>query len=753
MKRLLILVASLLVAVAGLLLAGAQGWLGREYGPGEIVAPARPGSDAAQAQAAIAAVAPAGLPSGRQILFGDLHVHTIYSTDANLMSLPLMQGDGPHPPADACDFARYCSRLDFFSLNDHAEAMTPARWSATRDSVRQCNALTDPADPDLVAFLGYEWTQMSMQQAANHYGHKNVVFRDTEEGKVPLRPIAARNPGVSLDAFVPPIGQRLALPLIDPLNANAYFDFNRFGMEAAALPECPEGVDTRELPADCRESAATPAELFRKLDESGLESIVIPHGNTWGMYTAMESTWDKQLAGDMQDPKRQFLVEIYSGHGNSEEYRPWMPVRRQGGTLACPEPTKDYLPVCWQAGELIRERCLAAGTDATQCDARAAEARERAVAAGTGDEFGVVAGAEPGEWLDAGECRDCWMPAFNYRPGGSTQYALAIGNFDDPGAAPRRLRFGILASSDVHSARPGTGYKEYARIPMSEARGPRDETSLRLMRGGGGERLDRARTEAEMREQRRAVLFQRLERQASFWLTGGLVAVHADSRRREDVWAALKRKEVYGTSGPRMLLWFDLLGPQGERAVPMGSEVSLAANPRFRVRAAGSFEQKPGCPKDSIDALGQERLDRLCLGECYFPSDVRRPVSRVEVVRIRPQQRPGEDVDALIEDPWRVYPCTTGADGLCTVEFEDEEFASAGRESLYYVRAIEAPSPAINADPLRCETDANGVCIRANPCQGDYRTPRSDDCLAPTEERAWSSPIFVDPAIDPVRAG
>ncbi|MFM7273245.1 MAG: DUF3604 domain-containing protein, partial [Gammaproteobacteria bacterium] len=220
----------------------------------------------------------------------------------------------------------------------------------------------------------------------------------------------------------------------------------------------------------------------------------------------------------------------------------------------------------------------------------------------------------------------------------------------------------------------------------------------------------------------------------------------ADSRRREDIWAALKRKEVYGTSGPRMLLWFDLLGPQGEREVPMGSEVSLAANPRFRVRAAGSFEQKPGCPEDSIDALGQERLDRLCLGECYFPSDVRRPLSRIEVVRIRPQQRPGEDVDALIEDPWRVYPCTAGADGLCTVEFEDEEFASAGRESLYYVRAIEAPSPAINADPLRCETDANGVCIRANPCQGDYRTPKSDDCLAPTEERAWSSPIFVDVA-------
>jgi hypothetical protein len=111
----------------------------------------------------------------------------------------------------------------------------------------------------------------------------------------------------------------------------------------------------------------------------------------------------------------------------------------------------------------------------------------------------------------------------------------------------------------------------------------------------------------------------------------------------------------------------------------------------------------------------------------------------VEVVRIRPQVEPGEPVARLIEDPWKVLPCDGDASG-CVVHFEDPEFPSSERDALYYVRAIEAPSPAVGADPLRCEAGDGDSCAKVNPC---WSEPEEDDCLAETEERAWSSPIFL----------
>ncbi len=731
--RIVVALLAVLAGVALLFLALARGHFGRHEGPGDIAGEARPSEAVAREVSAVAGAARGvGAEASRQILFGDLHVHTTFSADAFLFSLPMLGGvAGAYPPADACDFARFCSSLDFFSINDHAESLSPEHWSETRDSIRQCNELSgDPANPDLVAYLGWEWTQKA-GDPQRHYGHKNVVLRDLEDERIPARPIASAFGlgGASLRPL-----QLLGAPLVAGRRG---LDQIRYGAELRSLEACPTGVPVLSLPDDCIEVAETPSELFAKLAEWDHAALVIPHGSAWGWSAPPGADWALQLKRDQGDA-RQNLVEVYSGHGNSEQYRPWRAVTMSpDGSQTCPEPSDDYLPNCWRAGEIIRARCLDAGESEAECDARAAEARTNHLAAGASGLF-TVPGAQAEEWLDAGQCRDCFLPSFDYRPAMSVQSILARSDFDDEGA-PYRQRMGLIASSDIHSARAGTGYKEFARHgAMTDVRGSQEP----IPGVGIGQR--------DVEPQPRSLALTGLgpgfatrdvERNVSFLYTGGLVAVHAAGRDRQSIWESLTRREVYGTSGGRTLLWFDVLNaPVGIR--PMGSEVALGRAPRFRVRAVGAFEQLPGCPEYAVRGLPAERLERLCRGECHHPGAERKRIARIEVVRIRPQERPDEPIAALIADPWLVHACPGNPSG-CSFEFEDPEFPQAQRETVYYVRALEEPSPAVNGDNLRCERDAQGRCLRSHPCYADERTPRSDDCLAEIEERAWSSPIWV----------
>ncbi len=742
MLRNLVIAGVLLAAaaVAALYLAG-RGAFGAHEGAGEPSAPARSAASvAAEAAAQRAAAPPAAAEDAKQILFGDLHVHSSFSDDAFLFSLPLLGGEGAHPPSDACDFARYCSALDFFSMNDHAENLTPEHWHETVASVRACNAkASDAANPDLVAYLGWEWTQIGTS-AEDHYGHKNVVLRDLEEGAIPARPIGAVRPAAT--QFVRP--STLLRGATTLALGGRYHEWARFQTESEEVDRCASDVPTRELPADCIELAATPADLFAKLNEWGVASIVIPHGTTWGMYTPPDSSWDKQLVGAMHDPERQTLIEVYSGHGDSEVVRSWQPVERgASGKPACPAPSANYLPSCWQAGEIIRARCTVAGESEAECEARAVETRANYVAAGLPGHL-TVPGATADEWLDAGQCRDCREPAFNYRPHGSAQYIAALGEFAS-GAKPRRFRFGFMASSDNHFARAGTGYKQKHRAGMTESmnatRRSNDSGPIAaLFRPPTVAPEPRSRPYGASTELRGFQLFE-TERQASMLTTGGLVAAHATARDRGAIWDALGRKEVYGTSGQRTLLWFDLVNaPSG--AAPMGSEIALGTAPLFEVRAVGSFEQQPGCPDTAAEALTAEQLTRLCKGECHHPGDVRRAITRIEIVRIRPQQTPGEAMEALIEDPWRSFACDAAASSGCSVRFDDPDFVAGARETLYYARAFEAPELAINAGGVRCLRDATGACTKVNLCPS--KEDPTEDCLAPREPRAWSSPIYLD---------
>ena len=728
-----------LTVVLGLVLSVLAFWLiyggAKEQLDGEI---ARVPLAAEHVAARVAGQKRAAPNESNRILFGDLHVHTTLSVDAFMWGLPLMGGEGVHPPADACDFARFCSQLDFYALTDHAEALNPRTWKMTRDSVRQCNSVVAGSEqPDTIAFTGYEWTQVALTPE-EHYGHKNVVFKYDSDDELPARPISA--PGLTTRAFskLSALWPLLAIPARSFPNQRGYLDFARHIRENAQYPFCPDGVNSKELPATCRERAANPTVLFQKLNEWGLDTLVIPHGTTWGFYTPLGYTWDKQLRADLDDRQLQRLVEVFSGHGNSEEYRDFRSAIVTEDGLACPEPTEGYEPCCWRAGEIIRERCEDPSSDV--CQQRVEKARADFLRVSLAGHV-TLPGEDVPDWKNCGQCADCYLPAYQYRPGGSVQYMLAKGDFEDP-EGPRHATMGFIASSDNHTARPGTGYKEFARRQMTEARGAPSESWRAQMFGSRGlpERESVSYTLDGLMERPPFELMW-MERQASFFITGGLVAVHATERTREAIWDAMQTRNVYGTSGDRILLWFDLKnGPSG--VLPMGSEVPFTGVPKFQVRAAGSFEQKPGCAPDVIEALGETRIERICAGECYNPGDRRRRIGRIEVIRIQRQQSEDEPVSTLIEDPWKTIPCPEGPE-LCVAEFEDPSYSELGRDVLYYVRALQEPTPTVNGGGLRC---TGGQC---EPCYGNFRTPAGDDCLVDSEERAWSSPIFLQTGSEP----
>lgn len=695
----------------------------------------------------------------KQILFGDLHVHSSFSTDAFQLTLPMGGGEGVHPVSDACDFARFCAGLDFWSINDHANSITARRWSETVEAIRECNAVGENSsgeDPDMVSFLGWEWTQMG-STPENHYGHKNVILRDLGEDEIPTRPIAAAPPAGVPSAFDTGTNGLLAMG-IGAFVIDGGHDMIRSISETLSMQRCPLGVPVRDLPPDCSESVETPTELFAKLDEWGHAATVIPHGTAWGMYTPPGSDWAKQLTPALHDQSRQRLIEVYSGHGNAEEFRPWVAsLISEDGTRACPAPSGGYTPSCWKAGEIVRARCIASPSEPhsgegdgargeADCDERAARARQNFVDADRNGGAWTVPGLLPNELDAAGQCRDCFQPAFNYRPLSSVQHILALGRPENP-VGSQSFRFGFIGSSDNHTARPGTGYKEVARSDFTDARMGLIARSDLVTSFGRPPRPDSDRLEADSGVPSVALL--EAERGGSFFLTGGLAAVHSNGRTRDGVWDALDRRETYGTSGPRILLWFDLLDPNAPGgAWPMGSEVRIGGAPTFRVRAAGSFEQKPGCPNATTAVLSPERIESLCMGECYFPSDRRKPITRIEVVRIRTQRNADESTAPLIEDPWKTLPCPADGEG-CQVVFSDPEFARAESGASYYVRAIESPSPVIDADPIGCNATAGdpleggqyAACNVSDPC---LERPNGDECLSPSEQRAWSSPIFVD---------
>lgn len=225
---------------------------------------------------------------------------------------------------------------------------------------------------------------------------------------------------------------------------------------------------------------------------------------------------------------------------------------------------------------------------------------------------------------------------------------------------------------------------------------------------------------------------------------GGLSVVWAEENSRDALFAAMRRREVYGTSGPRITVRFfggwdyagDLCGDPkfAERGyaggVPMGS--ALPSRPQERKADAG--------PSFAISALRDP-------GGHGVPSTA---LQRIQIVKGWVEDGRGRervydvagnpDSDARVD----LSTCTPegpGFDQLCTV-WRDPEFDSTA-PAYYYARVVENPScrwnrRVCNARGVDCSDPAKVPDALASCC--DPGVPNA------IQERAWTSPIWYSTA-------
>ena len=269
-----VIVVAALALVAFVYFAG-RGGLGSHEEPGEPTAALRPPAGVERETRAVDRAASAiGVPQPKQVLFGDFHVHTTFSPDAFMLSLPAAVGEGAHPPADACDFARFCSALDFWSINDHAEGIEPAdTGSETVESIRQCNDVA--GRPDATPTYGglpRLGVDPGRHTPEDHYGHKNVVLRDHREPigcpRVPSRALSPHGVREQTTHRLPRWGLASAsAKMATSASARRLREVLREIARRSATPDCESATSRRP-----RSAARTVIETARRRPRSSSQS-------------------------------------------------------------------------------------------------------------------------------------------------------------------------------------------------------------------------------------------------------------------------------------------------------------------------------------------------------------------------------------------------------------------------------------------------------------------------------------------------
>ena len=294
--------------------------------------------------------------------------------------------------------------------------------------------------------------------------------------------------------------------------------------------------------------------------------------------------------------------------------------------------------------------------------------------------------------------------------------ALAVGLSEYEKTGDNPFKFGMIGSTDTHTALSSADESCY--YGKSPAMRPRADRTF------GAALFD------DVPEQFKAMLAQSMAWKLS---ASGYAAIWAEENTRESLFAAMKRREVYASTGPRIELRFfggweygadaayrpNLARIGYEGGVPMGGDLSSAPDgkaPRFLIRAVkdplGANLDRVQVIKGWLDEDGEthERVYDVALsdGRCACAGSKALPV--------------GSTVDIADAS----YTNTIGDPELAVV-WEDPDF-DASEPAFYYVRVLEIPTPRWTA------YDAKAFDIPLEDIPADV--PMT------LQERAYSSPIW-----------
>ena len=230
----------------------------------------------------------------------------------------------------------------------------------------------------------------------------------------------------------------------------------------------------------------------------------------------------------------------------------------------------------------------------------------------------------------------------------------------------------------------------------------------------------------------------RMDRSTSYgWRmnAAGYAAVWAEENTREALFSAMKRKEVYASTGPRMTVRFfggwsydkddafkpDLANIGYTKGVPMGGDLTNAPKgevPSFLIRAV---KDPDGANLDRIQVIKGWHDKHGTLHEKIY---------NVALSDGRKKNRKGKikPVGSTVEVKSASYINSIG-DAELAVVWKDPDF-NKNELAFYYVRVLEIPTPRWTA------YDAKYFGIRDIP----------EEVPMVTQERAYTSPIWYSPA-------